>query len=151
MVKYVGASHPAILTISQLVIRDLKGVNITPLAKIAYEHTTEALTEGGNTFSATFATDGNESVHTIPSLYISNPKNKKGKAQSGNFVLVFDPPVCVSSIVYYGNNFYPPYNAGVTFRLYDTTPKEIWKSSESTSENIQTFTVNNAKKLYAPK
>jgi len=151
MVKYVGASHPAILTISQLVIRDLKGVNITPLAKIDEKETTEALIGDGNTFSATFATDGNESVHTMPSLYISNPKNKKGNAQAGNFVLVFDPPVCVSSIVYYGNKFYTPYNAGVTFRLYDTTPKEIWKSSESTSENIQTFTIDDAKKLYAPK
>jgi hypothetical protein len=148
MVKYVGANHPAILTISQLVVRNLKGVNITPLAKI-HQETTEALIEGGNTFSATFATDGNESVRTIPSLYISNPRNEKGKARPGNFVLEFNPPVCVSSIVYYGNNFYPPYNAGVTFRLYSSKPEIIWTSSLSTTKDIQTFPVDT--KLYDPK
>jgi len=143
----VGANRgSSYLSISQLVVRNLKGVNIAPLAKISQKYTTPALTERNETtYFATFAIDGNESVHTVPSIYVADPD----KQPANNFVLEFNPPVCVSSIVYYGNNFNPKYNEGITFRLYNSNVDPVWTSSVSTQQEIQTFTVD--PKTYDPK
>lgn len=139
MVKYLNVDAPktagSYLVISQIVVFDLQG-NSIPLTNKVSQYTSPA--ERGT--SASFAVDGNKSVHTIPNLYAS---------EKGHFVLDFDPPVCISKIIYYGNNFRSELNAGIIITLQTIAPKTIWTSSPSTQQDIQTFTVDT--KIYDPK
>jgi len=96
---YVGLVGNGYIQLSQIVIKDMNGINVAPKGIIEDRWTSPAYNSDTNPQNAI---DGTEAVRAYPNIYHSteDPEN------SGitNFVVTLEKPTCISEIIIYGRS-----------------------------------------------
>jgi hypothetical protein len=129
----VSVDGPGIIQMSQLVVKDDKGVNVAKGGDTSK-------TTGGVDGTAPVprnAVDGTEAVRPYPQLYHSSTANN-----NPYFSVNLTKPSVISEIIYYGRAGYENSDRNQkTIKILDQAGQTLWQSPQMSTANIQKFTI----------
>jgi len=128
------------IELSQIVIKDINGVNVAPKGKII-----EATPAWDPAAKPENAIDGTEAAREYPNIYHSieqDPETAKAIYPANSIMVILEKPTCISEIITYGrlNGCCPDRQAN---KYIDIVGRgiEIWKSPKTTDKLVQSFKI----------
>jgi hypothetical protein len=133
---YVGLTGNGYIQLSQIVIKDMNGINVAPKGTIGDEWTSPAYNSDTKPQNAI---DGTEAVRAYPNIYHST--DDPGNSGITNFTVTLEKPTCISEIIIYGRS------DCCADRHKDKTiwivgkDRFIWTSPKTIDQQVQSFKI----------
>ena len=133
---YVGLTGNGYIQLSQIVIKDMNGINVAPKGIIEDEGTSPAYNSDTKPQNAI---DGTEAVRAYPNIYHSIESDPKRPVTS--FGVALEKPTCISEIIIYGRSdcCADRHKDKVIFILGKNNV--IWYSPPTTDQQVQSFKI----------
>jgi hypothetical protein len=119
-----------VIQLSQLVVKDLNGINIAKGSKVTSSAIYSPQAVASN------AIDGTENIRPYPYIYHS-------KDEKNTYIgIELQSPACISQIIlYWRSECCPERHANKTINIYDANQAILWTSPPTTKDLVQIFTI----------